>query len=130
METLRSIELQSTLQWMNAIYIDNSGQEYEVVFTKYFGENIGCENREVVNVEKDDTSVKYEEPIWIEIQEAVNNWKDENVKFTVEIDREWLDTLESLTEWVLNSSKASPEEALEISIFRQFKAQLAQFQGR
>lgn len=123
MGTLRNIEFQSSLNWMNAIYVDNSGVDYEVVFTKYFDENIGCENREVVNIEKDDTPVNYEEPVWNEIQEAVNNWKDENVKFTVEINKEWIEALESLTEWVLAGSKASPEEALEIAIFSQIKSQ-------
>ena len=123
MGTLKNIETQSTLEWMNAIYVDDSGLEYGVVFTKYFDENIGYENREVVNVEKDDVPVKYEEPIWNEIQEAVNNWKDENMKFTVEISRDRLDALESLTEWVLAGSKASPEEALEIAIFSQIKSQ-------
>ena len=130
MGTLKNVETQSTLEWMNAIYVDNSGLEYEIVFTKYFDENIGCENREVVNVEKDDAPVKYEEPIWNEIQEAVNNCKDENVKFTVGISRDLLDALESLIEWVLADSKASPEEALENAIFSQIKEQTERFKQK
>jgi len=78
----------------------------------------------VVNVEKSGEPVGYEASIWHEIQESVNEWESESAKFTIEIHKEWFEALESLTEWMLNGSKTSPEEALEIAIFSQIKEQL------
>jgi hypothetical protein len=43
--------------------------------------------------------------------------------FTVEIDEEWFDVLDSLIETTRYSSKATPEEELEVIIFFQFKLQ-------
>lgn len=129
MGQLKNIEVQSTLEWMNAIYVDDAGQEYEVVFTKCFDENIGCESRELANVEKDGSTISYEEPVWNEIHGQVqavelNCSSQDSIKFTVEISKDWLEALSSLTKWVLAGSKASPEEALEIAIFSQIKEQI------
>ena len=129
MGTLKSIEVQSTLNWMNALYEDDTG-EYEVVFTRSYDENIGYESRELVNVEKDGTPVFPESPIWDEIQKQIQAVELErncdSIKFSVEISKDWLESLDSLIELVLAGSKCSPEEALEIGIFSQIKEQLKQ----
>ena len=45
------------------------------------------------------------------------------MKFTIEIDEDWLDTLEHLTELVLKQPTCLPEEALERAIFKQIEQQ-------
>ena len=49
--------------------------------------------------------------------------------FTVEVDEEWLQALDSLTEAVLGASTSTPEEALEKTIFTQIKRQYASSEG-
>lgn len=130
MGTLKNIETQSTLEWMNSIFTDDSGEEYEVVFTRSYDMNIGYESRELVNVEKEGTPVFPESPVWDEIQKQIQSVELErnydSIKFSIEISRDWLEALDSLIGWVLAGSKASPEEALEIGIFSQIKEQLKQ----
>ena len=48
------------------------------------------------------------------------------MRFTIEIDEDWLETLTTLTELVLNQEVSSPEEALEKAIFTQIEHQCAQ----
>lgn len=130
MGNLKSIEVQSILEWINSIYTDDSGEEYEVVFTRNYDMNIGYESRELVNVEKEGAPVYPEAPIWDEIQKRIQAVELErscnSIKFSVEISRDWLESLDSLIELVLAGSKCSPEEALEIGIFSQIKEQLKQ----
>lgn len=127
MGTLKSIQPQSTLDWMNALYQDDSG-EYEVVFTRSYDENIGYESRELVNVEKAGAPIYPEEPIWKEIQEQIQaaelGDEHDSISFTVEVNKGLLEPLDNLIAMVLSGSKASPEEALEIGIFSQIQEQL------
>ena len=129
MAEIRDIEVQSYTHWINGRYVDASGQEYEVVFTRSYDENIGYESRELVNVEKDGAAIDSDDPIWKEIQEQMQTVEFEetpdykNIQFKILIDKGWLETLESLMEMILNSSQSSPEEALEVVIFSQIKVQ-------
>ena len=43
------------------------------------------------------------------------------MRFTIEVDEDWLDTLESLAELVAGQEDSSPETALEQAIFAQLK---------
>ena len=43
------------------------------------------------------------------------------MRFTIEVDEDWLDTLESLAELVVGQEDSSPEAALEQAIFAQLK---------
>ena len=47
-------------------------------------------------------------------------------RFTIKIETEWLDALESLIGLVRNQSVHTPEELLEKAIFSQIETQLAQ----
>lgn len=49
------------------------------------------------------------------------------MKFIIEIEKDWIDVLDILTEMVLAGEKASPEEALEVAIFKQIKEQRERF---
>ena len=46
------------------------------------------------------------------------------MQFLIEIDEEWLETLEALINKVLEQSRATPEEAIEHTIFAQISQQL------
>ena len=128
MAGIKNVEVQAFTQWITTTYIDDSGQEYEVVFTKSYTENIGFEKREVVNIEKSGDVVDDGDPIWEEIRKAVEEFEEEakggEKEFTVKIDMNWLETLLELIEQILVCSPCSPEEALEAGIFRQIKEQL------
>jgi len=49
--------------------------------------------------------------------------------FTVEVDEEWFQALDSLTEAVLGASTSTPEETLEKTIFSQIKRQRTSSEG-
>jgi hypothetical protein len=68
MGTIEQIDVQSYTEYATAIYITDDGEEYEIVFTKHYDENIGYEEKTVVHVEKDGKSVDPDEPIWEEIR--------------------------------------------------------------
>ena len=128
MAGIKNVEVQGFTQWINSTYIDDLGQEYEVVFTKSYTENIGFEERTVVNIEKSENVVYDGDPIWDKIRKAVEEFeeeaKDGEKEFTVKIDMNWLKTLSELIEQILVCSPCSPEEAIEVGIFRQIKKQL------
>jgi hypothetical protein len=50
------------------------------------------------------------------------------MRFTIEIDDEWLDVLNSLTDTVLSGSTATPEEAIEAAILFQLRLQRIRMQ--
>ena len=49
MNKLTNVEAQSSTKWFSATYIDGTGKEYEIVFTKTYTHNIGYEERELVS---------------------------------------------------------------------------------
>ena len=111
------------MEWMSGIYTDSNGQEYEFVFTRTYDLNSRHEEREMVNVEQGCEPIDCENPVWKEIQKAISEWESEDMRFTVEINREWIEALDNLTEQVLVCSPLSPEEAIEVSVFSQIKQQ-------
>lgn len=123
MGIIKNVEPHSNVEWMSGIYTDNAGQEFEFVFTRTYDLNSRHEEREVVNVEQSCEPIDCDNPVWKEIQKAVNEWDSEDVKFTVEICRELIEALDNLTEQVLVCSPLSPEEAIEASVFSQIKQQ-------
>ena len=51
MTELSQIEIQSCTLWLTANYEGDDGEEYEIVFTKTYEDNLGYEEREVGKVE-------------------------------------------------------------------------------
>ena len=129
MGKIRDVEVQNRTEWFTAVYVGNGGQEFEVVFTKSRDENIGFEEQELVNVERGGKTVPSDDAIWKEIQGQLDASDGEgcsdfrSVRFTIEINRDWLETLDSLVEMIMSNPGQSPEEALEASICSQFKTQ-------
>jgi hypothetical protein len=64
----KSMEVSGVTTWMHAVYVDDSGEEYEVVFTKSYDRNLDVETRELVHVEKEDISIDSQNAVWREIQ--------------------------------------------------------------
>ena len=65
------LEVQGYTEWSSAAYVDDSGEEYEIVFTRNFNHNTGLEEKEVVSIEKAGIDVDPEDPLWKEIEEAL-----------------------------------------------------------
>ena len=128
---LKDIQIHGKTEWLNATYIDATGEEFHVVFTRSVDENSSHELRELTTVEQAENSLSCEHPIWNEIEKLVveAEWEEtidyRNVHFVIKIDRNWLDVLQELTDQVIaNNSVTSPEEALEFEIFNQIKQHL------
>ena len=51
------------------------------------------------------------------------------MRFTIEVDNDWLDTLDSLIEQVADQEGSSPEAALEKAIFAQIGQQYTKQKG-
>jgi len=77
MGIISAIEVQSHTMWVAANYEGDDGEEYEVVFTKTYEDNLGYEEREVVNIEKDGKEVDLENPVWEEIEKAIKQLRTE-----------------------------------------------------
>ena len=129
MSKIENVEVQSWSEWVSASYLDSEGREYELVFTRSYDENGGFEQCELVNIEKDGKMIDSDKDIWHEIQKQLENldWEGcsefRSVRFTIEVDRDWLETLDSLVEMVMSNPGLSSEGSLEVSIFSQFKTQ-------
>jgi hypothetical protein len=76
MGTIEQIDIQSYTEYATAIYITDDGEEYEIVFTKHYDENIGYEEKTVVHVEKDGKMVDPDDLIWGEITAHLPSEKD------------------------------------------------------
>jgi hypothetical protein len=126
MSKIKDVEVQNRTEWFTAVYV-NGDREYEIVFTESRYENTGFEERELVNVERGGKTVPSDDAIWKEIQERLDASDGEvynsTVRFVIQIERSWLETLDSLVEMVLSNPGLSPEDAIEVSIFSQFKTQ-------
>ena len=75
MGQLSSVEKQSKLEWLSAIYKDVNGTEYDIVFTSSYDFNIGYGEKELMGVELNEEVIGEEEPIWREIKKAVKAWE-------------------------------------------------------
>lgn len=64
MGKIEQVEVQSYTEYATAFYVDGTGEEYEIVFTRNYDHNIGYEEKAVVNVEKDGTMIDSDDPIW------------------------------------------------------------------
>ena len=129
MTKLSQIEVQSYTLCLTANYQDDDGEEYEIVFTKTYEDNLGYEEREVVNIEKDGNVVDLDNPIWEEIEKAVKQLTREETepyrkRFTIEVEQSWLDALQGMADAILQQPTHTPEGALEFSIFAQIQKQL------
>ena len=127
MGKIRDVEVQNRTEWFTALYVDKDGQECGIVFTKSRDENIGFEEQELVNVERGGKTVPSDDMVWKEIQEKLDASDEDSgyrsARFTIEVNRDWLDSLDHLVEMVLDHPGMSPEDAIEVSIFSQFKTQ-------
>jgi hypothetical protein len=127
MGKIENVEVQNCMEWFTAAYVDGDRKKYEVMFAESRDENTGFEERELVNVEMDGKTVPYSESIWQEIQEQLDRSDGEDcnriIRFVIQIERSWLETLDSLVEMVMSSPGLSPEDAIEVSVFSQFKTQ-------
>jgi hypothetical protein len=128
MGKIRDVEVQNRTEWFTALYVNKDGQECEIVFTKSRDENIGFEEQELVNVEREGKTVPSDDGIWKEIQEHLDASDEQfgyrSARFTVEVNRDWLDSLDRLVKMVLGNPGMSPEDALEASVFAQLGAQI------
>jgi len=127
MGMIYSIELQSSIEYFTAVFIGSDGEVYDFVFCRSIERNIAFEDNELLNIQNRGKEVDNED-IWKEIREDLSEVlskasSSEGIKFSVEIGREDLATLDSLIRLVLESSTSSPEEALEASIFSQISEQ-------
>ena len=121
------IEKYRSTEYWNAIYVDKNGSEFYVVFTLDYDYNSQYGQRELINIEKDETTVPKDHPVWETVGELVKdlaleekpNYKE--IEFRFRIDKNWLETLEYLTQQIIDGGTASPEEALELMIFQQIK---------
>jgi hypothetical protein len=68
MGTIEQIDIQSYTEYVTAVYIGDDGEEYEIVFTKHYDENIGYEEKTLVNVEHDGKAIDTDDSVWEEIQ--------------------------------------------------------------
>lgn len=68
MATIENVELQSSSQWFTATYVDENEEEYDIVFTKSYDENICYEQKALVNVEKGGETIA-DDVLWKKIQE-------------------------------------------------------------
>jgi len=71
MGQLSNVEKQSRMEWFSALYVDENGTEYDVVFTSSYDFNIGYGEKELVGVELNEEMISEEEPIWNEIEELI-----------------------------------------------------------
>ena len=71
MGKIENVEVQSYTEHVTASYTDDDGQEYEIVFTRTYTENIGYEEKQLVQVEKDGQDISSGDPVWERIQEHV-----------------------------------------------------------
>ena len=100
---LKDIQVHGKTEWLNAIYTDATGEEFEVVFTRSVDENSSHELRELTTVEQAEKTLSCEHPIWNEIEKLVveAEWEEtidyRNVHFVIKINRNWLDVLQELT---------------------------------
>ena len=62
-------EVQGYTEWSSAVYVDDSGEEYEIVFTRNY--NHGQEEKEVVSIERAGVDVDSKDPLWKRIEEAL-----------------------------------------------------------
>jgi len=126
MGQISNIELASSTSYFTALFV-TEGVVYDVVFTRHNECNLGWESNEVINVQRGCEDV-VDDALWREIEEHVCSLPErqdtEIIRFSVEISREYLETLEQLVKLVLASSQSSPEGALEAAIFSQIQQQL------
>ena len=76
MGKITHLEVQGYTEWSSATYVDDEGEEYEIVFTKNYTHNIGYEEREVVNVKRGGIGIDSDDPIWKEIRKTVEKGGD------------------------------------------------------
>ena len=126
MGTLSNIEIASSTSYFTALFV-TGGVAYDVVFTRHDEKNIGCESKEVVNVQQGDEDV-IDDALWKEIEKHLCMIEEPDssdaLQFTIEVSKDWLDVLRFLIRRILSGSSGTPEEALEATIFRQMKEQL------
>lgn len=123
---LTDVRLTSQTEWFAATCILES-TTYDIVFRVQQYDLLQGETRELVHVEKDERPVA-DDRLWQEIAKAVNeailSEECRQVRYSVEIDGNWQDTLEELIDQVLVCSPCCPTEALEFEIFSQIRQQL------
>ena len=128
MEPIHDIELLSRSEYFAAEYVDPTGKAYDIVITRHVEMNIGWEGMELASIQFHGDNID-DETLWKEVEQQLQTIHLENPKamdsvcFTVEIGREYLDTLDHLVQLVLADAPYSPEEALEASLFTQIKRQ-------
>jgi hypothetical protein len=130
MGSMKNITSTNETEYITAIYVDHSGEEYDVLFTKTQDHYLNIEERELLKVEKDEEEISEDHPIWNKVKNHIHSvhWigrptKERSVLFFVEIDQDWLETLNELTELVLKQPASTPQEALEVMIFSQIQNQ-------
>ena len=71
MTQITNIELQSSIEYFAAVFIDIDGKTYDMVFTRNIEKNIGWEDIELVNVQLQGKDVD-DEILWKEIKENLS----------------------------------------------------------
>ena len=64
-------EVQGYTEWSSAVYVDDSGEEYEIVFTRSYNHNTGFEDKEVVSIERAGIDVDPKDPLWRKIADEL-----------------------------------------------------------
>ena len=129
MDEIREIELQSSSEYLTALYITDNGTCLDIVFCRHIERNLGWESIELVNVQHRCGDDVEDDLLWKEIDRCLNQALDcqrqgiPTFRFIIEIGVDYLGLLESLEKLVLADSVSTPEAALEATIFRQIADQ-------
>ena len=76
MGRIETVEVRSYTEYSTASYIDDDGEEYEIVIEKTYHHNIGYEEQEVVNVERGGVAIAGGDPIWGKIKTCLRKGGD------------------------------------------------------
>ena len=122
---ITDVEIHARSIWCNAIFT-YADQEYEIVFSKSFDENIRTEMVELTSVERkrDNKQVDQDDILWDKIKDKVMVW-DHTLEFNIELPRDWLNILRRLTDKIAQGGTMPPEEQMMMHlILAQIRIQL------
>ena len=71
MNRIVDVAVHGIVTWCTGRFEAGSGDVYEFVFTRSLDMNIDFEERELVNVEKQDAAVDPDDPVWQQIRVAI-----------------------------------------------------------
>jgi hypothetical protein len=124
---ITEVEVHARSVWCNAVF-SYADQEYDIVFSKSFDENIYVETVELTSVirKHDNKQIDTNDIIWKKIKDKIMVW-DHALELTVEIPRDWLTILRKLTDRVMQGGEYPPEEQVMMHmILVQIRTQLRQ----